>query len=244
MNESRPTPRARYLELIRAEPTLFLNPGGSVFRILSEPGQIDEAERTQRSRLTDRGRPADWATVGVVYEDQYVMVVRDAVEFPDRAQGTYIRILSKTREAMGAAVLPILGDQILLIRHFRHATRSFHWEIPRGFSEANETGEIAGARELREEIGVAPLTITALGYMHTNTGLLEEYVCLLAATIDDIGEFDKAEAVSDHQLVSMPDLARLLIENRITDSFTLCAILLAQQKGIPPLSTLSTLEHN
>lgn len=235
--------RTKYLRLLQAEPALGANPEGRIFRILTAKDDIAAVEDAQRIRLATESLPEDWATVGIVYEDQYVMVLRDAVEFPDGSRGSYIRILGKRRGAMGVAVLPILGDRILLIRHFRHATRNFHLEIPRGFAgDDTESNEGVGARELQEEIGVKPLTITSLGGMHTNTGLIGEYVCLLAATIAQIGRLEDAEAISQPQLVSMEELSDLLYHGQITDSFTLCAILLARQKGIEPLTKLMPIE--
>lgn len=235
--------RAKYLRLLQAHPALCANPAGRIFRILTDRDDLDAAEKAQGIKLATKLLPQEWANVGIVYEDQYVMILRDAVEFPDGSRGTYIRILGNRPGAMGVAVLPILGDKILLIRHFRHATRNFHLEIPRGFTgDDTETCETAGIRELREEIGVTPLTITSLGVMYTDTGLNGGYVCLLAATIAELGNLDLVESISQPQLLSMEELSDLLRGDQITDSFTLCAILLAHQKGIEPLTKLMSSE--
>ena len=45
---------------------------------------------------------------GIVYEDEYIRLVRDAVIFPDRSRGTYIRILPRRPES-AVAVLPVLN---------------------------------------------------------------------------------------------------------------------------------------
>ncbi|MGP3928192.1 hypothetical protein [Streptomyces sp. 8N616] len=68
----------------------------------------------------------------MVYEDAYVMLLRDPVRFPDGRTGTYIRSVSAMQEP-GCVVLPLLGGEVVLLEHFRHATRSWHWEVPRGF---------------------------------------------------------------------------------------------------------------
>lgn len=241
MPSQSPGSRIRYLHLLQSKPPLGVNPDGRIFRLLTDENEIEAVEKAQRKKLALKLMPEDWATIGIVYEDQYIMILRDAVEFPGGERGTYIRILGKHASAIGIAVLPILNDKILLIRHFRHATRSFHLEIPRGLLEDNiEPYNIAGIRELQEEIGATPTAVTPLGSMHVDTGLIGSSVVLVAATITEIGQVQTEEAISQPCLVSMEELSKLLCSGQITDSFTLCAILLANQKGIQPLTKLNS----
>ncbi|GAB2592951.1 hypothetical protein GCM10027168_27360 [Streptomyces capparidis] len=107
---------AAYELLRRERPELFRNDeesGG--IDILEPPGAADPSE-----------------PLGVVYSDAWIRVVRDPVRFPDGRVGAYVRLLNAT-EAPGVAVLPVLGDRVVLLENYRHATRSWRLEIPRGF---------------------------------------------------------------------------------------------------------------
>jgi 8-oxo-dGTP pyrophosphatase MutT (NUDIX family) len=51
-------------------------------------------------------------------------------------------------------VLPVLpSGQIILVLNFRHPTRSWKLELPRGGMQSGETQEEAALRELKEETG-------------------------------------------------------------------------------------------
>src|SRR5215475_759009 len=174
MDSAEQLARDRYLKIMAEEPALFNNSTGRSIRILTDPSEIAAAQAISKARLSEQALPPEWSSVGLVFEDKYVRVLRDAVEFPDGNRGTSSRILSKGGEVTGVAVLPILDDQMLLIRHFRHATRKWHYEIPRGFVDSDESAEQAAARELLEEIGAVAEDLSHLGGMYTDTGQLSD----------------------------------------------------------------------
>jgi 8-oxo-dGTP pyrophosphatase MutT (NUDIX family) len=66
-----------------------------------------------------------------------------------------------TQRQTSCGVIVTDGDRVLL----GHATRSPHWDIPKGVSEPGETLSVAAARELLEETGlaIAPDELTDLG---------------------------------------------------------------------------------
>ena len=94
----------RYLEIVSKEPELFLHTPNPAIRIITDPGELQAVEEAQRVQLTEQSLPASWATVGVVFEDQYIKVLRDAVEFPGGTRGTYIRVLPRHR---GGVIAPL-----------------------------------------------------------------------------------------------------------------------------------------
>ncbi|OYQ37168.1 hypothetical protein CHU95_02135 [Niveispirillum lacus] len=53
----------------------------------------------------------------------------------------------------GAAIVPVIGGHIGLLRNERHPVGGACWEIVKGFIDAGETPEEAARRELREETG-------------------------------------------------------------------------------------------
>ena len=226
--------RKRYLELVAKRPELFANTPATAIRILLDSGDILSVEEGKRRELAERALPASWADVGLVFEDQYIRVLRDAVEFPGGARGTYIRVLPLSSPVTGAAVLPVLDDKIVLVRHFRHATRAWHLEIPRGFCDGSEMPEETAARELLEEIGVSPVSLTRIGGMHTNTGLLDEYVAMFVGEINALGQVAQAEGIDSVRLLGRREVFDLIGQAGITDAFTLSALTLAVSHGLLP----------
>jgi 8-oxo-dGTP pyrophosphatase MutT (NUDIX family) len=83
------------------------------------------------------------------------------------------------RITLGARVVVIDGDRILLIRH----TYIPGWHFPGGGVEPGETAADAGSRELREEAGIeAEGPLTLFGFFHnqnrvTNRDHVALFVC-------------------------------------------------------------------
>ncbi|MGA2799597.1 MAG: NUDIX hydrolase [Thermoguttaceae bacterium] len=69
-------------------------------------------------------------------------------------------------------VIPLTDDgQVVLIRQFRHGTRSVTLEIPGGVVEARETPEAAAMRELSEETGYVAERVKSLGFVSPNPAI-------------------------------------------------------------------------
>ena len=63
----------------------------------------------------------------------------------------------------GAVVLiPLLGDDVLLVRQFRHPTGKEILELPAGTLEPGEDARETAVRELQEECGYKPQRITEI----------------------------------------------------------------------------------
>jgi ADP-ribose pyrophosphatase len=206
-----------YQELVAREPALFLNPPQAEFEVVTGPAEmLSEVATAEGERL---GHPVD---LGLLYEDEYVRLLKDVVRFSSGRLGTYIRVLPAGSSA-GVAVLPLLDGDVVLIRHFRHATRQRHWEIPRGFADNDESAADAARRELREELGVDTDALHAIGTVHPDTGILGGSTELFVAEIATIGELDGDEAITEAKRVSPGTMAELIRDGQVTDSFTIAA---------------------
>ncbi len=137
----------------------------------------------------------------------------------------------------GAAVLPVHDGCIVLLRHFRHSTRQWHWEIPRGFAESAESPERTARRELAEEIGAAARSIQFLGDVHADTGVAASKVGLFWAAVDRPDVSTRTEGIERIELISPDRLDRMLDQGEITDSFTLAAVLHAKRRALSPFSS-------
>lgn len=152
--------------------------------IVIDPAEISQIQKVQEKRLLQKGfsadKAAEFSRVGIINEDQYWIWLRDAVYFPQGVPGTYDRLLCKNKlkgKFVGVAVLPILpSGQIVLVLNYRHATRSWELELPRGKLELHETLEEAAFRELKEETGLVASSVFFLGEIAPDTGVLSSVI--------------------------------------------------------------------
>lgn len=219
-----------YFAFAKAHPALFVNPPGAGFTILLDEAEIRKAESQMAQWLEAKGLPTDWAQVGIVYRDQYRMVLRDAVRFPNGLLGTYVRIVRDG--APGVIILPIYQGKVLLIRHFRHATRTWHIEVPRGFGKMGLSSEENARRELEEEIGATIARLVSLGRVYPDTGALSEYNDFYYAEVESYGEIEADEAIVELLPTALSEFERMIRENEMTDGFTLTAYALAKAQGL------------
>src|SRR3989344_7127767 len=96
--------------------------------------------------------------VGVVEEDAYWLWLRDPLILPNGKTTAYNRFFAKKGlccDVPGIAVMAVSKEkEILLNIIFRHATREWEMELPKGGREKDETSEQAALRELEEETGI------------------------------------------------------------------------------------------
>lgn len=208
----------KYKELMWVEPELFRNSGeqGEIC-ILTDEEQILQVERALHLEI------------GIIYEDEYVRLVRDAVIFPDMSKGTHIRLLSRCPQG-AVAVLPVSGGKILLLRHFRHSLRKWMWEIPRGFGGYGLTVEENAEKELREETGISGVRLEYLGRICPDSGMNSDQVSVFFAEFSTdylLEKLDKKEAISEYRLISREELQEMVGAEDMLDGFTLSAVALA-----------------
>lgn len=143
----------------------------------------------------------------------------------------------------GAAVLPVVGDQILLLSQKRPAQKGeITQEIPRGYANPGEHSAACASRELQEETGltVRPEQLTHLGRVRPNSALISGSVQLYLATLPAGATFTQrdSEALALDWL-PVAQLGEWLASGRLEDSFTLAAMafyMAAHQTGSLPIS--------
>ena len=218
---------ARYFEVVRDLPERFVNPPGDIYEILLDRARIEHA-RSEALRNRQRGGlPASDTRVGVLAEDPYLFVMRDAVRFADGSYGLYNRLMVPS----GAAIFPVMDGRIVLLNRFRHGTRSWHLEAPRGSLSGEGTHEDEARRELFEEIGARATEMIELGDMHSTTGCLDEVHHLYMARVRGIGAPDKHEAIVEFCSLTVEETERRIAAGDITDGPTLALFLRARLRG-------------
>lgn len=212
----------RYRELMTERPEKFADAKeGATIRIITDEMQIDRAQEKLGKKI------------GVIYEDDYILLLRDAVVFPDGNQGTYVRILAK-EPGSAAVILPVINGEILLLAHYRHSLRETMWEIPRGFGEHGLSPEQNARKELEEETGIKEVGMQYLGEVCPDSGMqgttASVYMAQIRGTID-IRNLDEREAITGYRLVSLEEIGRLARQGELKDGFTLSALALAMLQG-------------
>lgn len=219
---------AAYFALMRELPHLFENRGPGSIEILSDPADIAAAQEAAAQARRARGLDTGDLRAGVLARDPYMIVLRDAVRFPDGSLGLYNRIV----EARSIAVLPLLDGRPVLLRIFRHGLRDWSLEFPRGGCEGGETSEQAARREVREEIGAQIDELVPLGRFTPGGSSLTIGADFFAARIGATGAPDRADGIAAIEVMSVADVEMLIRDSAIIDGFTLSIFLRARLLGI------------
>lgn len=224
-------PADRYRALIAERPNLVQNlPGG--IDVVTDPGEIARIESAMAERFAAQGLPREWARAGVFYEDPYLILLRDAVVFPDGKPGLYHRVVARNDEPTGVAILARYRGDVVLLRHFRHPGRAWHLEIPRGAVGAGEDPAQMARVEIAEEIGGTIRSLQQLGLVHGASALMRHSVVLVYAELETIGAPAIGEGIAEIVLVAPAEFERLIGEGSVTDAFTIAAAYHAKLRGL------------
>lgn len=221
-----------YDDLRRAHPALFANPADCPIRLATAAEERAAIERAVADRLTAAGAPPEWARTGIVHQDQYMVVLRDAVVFADGTPGTYLRLFERPPEVRGAAILPRHADRLILLRHFRHATRTIHLEVPRGFGESGLSSAETARKELGEEIAGTCDHLTGLGSLLWNSGLSGGVTDLFFAELQAYDDGARSEGIVGIVALTVPEVEAMIASDHINDSFTLACFTRARLAGL------------
>lgn len=118
------------------------------------------------------------------------------------------------------------GDEIILVRQYRDAVGEDLLELPAGGIEPGETPEAAVKRELAEEIGYQPKTVTRLGGFYSAPGFCTEFLHLFLAA-DLIPRQLHAEDTDEISVVRVKraDVPGLIRRGEIKDAKSIAGLL-------------------
>lgn len=181
------------------------------------------------------GKPLDLPT-GIVFEDDYILVVRDAVRFPSGREGTYLRIFERPdlTGSSGSVCIPIRDGSIFLVKVYRHATRSWELEFPRGSRSTGEDPRVTAKREVEEEIGLKVIRATRLGEICANSGLLAGIADVFLVQLGPgapVPDSEGNEAIREVVVMPVSELKRIIFHGGVRDGYTLAALMLADSGG-------------
>jgi ADP-ribose pyrophosphatase len=222
-----------YLELRQARPDLFENPEDAAYEIVTEPELQARVVEQSLAWNIAMGVPEQYADLGIVYEDPYITLIKDAVRFRSGRLGPYIRwVPTMSAVTAGAAVLPVHDGRVILVRHFRHASRGWHWEIPRGFGDPGEDPADTARREVAEELGAEVLKLVPLGPIRLDSGVTRDLPMIYWAEITLPVSPESEEGIDEIKLVTVGDFERMIGAGELNDAFTLASVAYARARGL------------
>lgn len=131
------------------------------------------------------------------------------------------------------AVVPVVEDNVVLVRQYRAAVGDHILEIPAGKLDApGEDLEAAARRELQEETGFSARTLLKLTDLLTSVGFCDEKITIFLA--QDVRAGDRSPiGPEEHnaEVLQMPleQAVELVTSGRITDAKTIVGLLLASR---------------
>ena len=138
------------------------------------------------------------------------------------------------RHPGAVAIVPIEGDQVILVRQWRAAVGRTLLEVPAGKRDvAGEEPAATAARELEEEIGRRPGRLTKLGEFYNSPGFCDEHTYVYCAT--DMTRLAERRAVSAEEramsleTVDLADVPDLIAGGELVDAKSIIGLLLAGQ---------------
>jgi len=174
--------------------------------------------RILSSRLVYRG-PVFWVTSERVLEPSGVRVLREVV-----------------RHTGSVVVLATMEDRretlVLLERQYRHAAKSYLWELPAGRIDEGERALAAAKRELLEETGYTARHWKKILKFYASPGFVAEPMTVFWARGLKAGPAQpEADEVIEQHLVPLSKALRMVLRGTIRDAKTISSVLwLALQK--------------
>ncbi|MFQ5944314.1 MAG: NUDIX hydrolase [Anaerolineales bacterium] len=125
--------------------------------------------------------------------------------------------------------IPIDQDgTIWFVRQYRHATGDYLLELPAGTLEPGEDPALTAARESREEIGMAPSHMKAIGGFYLAPGYSNEYMHVFIATgLEPDARMPDPDEIIEIEKLSVPEVVGQLHSGGFQDAKTLAALQLA-----------------
>lgn len=160
-----------------------------------------------------------------LYSGNLLTVVKNTVRLPTGRLA--VREVVKHRGVV--AIIPILGERLVMVRQFRQACGKTLLELPAGTLRLGETPRECAYRELVEETGYVPRRLKRLLHCYVAPGSSTELVHIFVAT--DLSK--TVQAVEDDEVIQVIEVdlstaLQMIERNEIEDAKSIAGILYFQ----------------
>ena len=218
-----------YIKIVNQYPHIAANFEGELEVITDKDILLKEQENLYL-KAKEKHQPLHWYNIGVVSEDVWTIVLRDLVKFPNGTYGGYVRMLNKKsqleKSGKDVVILVSVDNKLLIMKHFRHDDRQYHWECPRGFGESNLSAKENAEKEIQEETGLHIDSIIQLNNPEESIAYFYANCSGSFNCTDDLEAIDKVKYITDSDFCSM------IADGGINDQYTIKAYILAKIKRL------------
>lgn len=159
----------------------------------------------------------------------WVEIVERAVEFTPGVKPDIYHAINQTDYVAIVARTP--DGTIPIVRQYRPALETFTWELPAGMLEQDEQPMDCCRRELQEETGFPAQKVHALGSYASCTARLSNQIHTFFVETGPRSEHPAVEAGIELKLVSMDELAKLILAKEFVLQMHIGALMLAGMHG-------------
>ena len=157
----------------------------------------------------------------MIFKGKIISLQVDQVTLPNG--GTASREIVKHPGAV--AVIPLLGDKMIVVEQYRKPLEKSQVEIPAGKLDSGEEPMKAALRELEEETGFRTDNIRLVSSFYTSPGFADEIIHLYIAEdlVKGAANPDEDEFL-DCEAITLEQAQQYMREGRIGDAKTIMAI--------------------
>jgi len=158
-----------------------------------------------------------------LFEGKIVKLRVDQIELPNGEPA----VREVVEHPGGVCVLALEeGNMVPLVRQFRYPLGRTVLELPAGKLERGEDPLPAAVRELGEEVGLEPGTMTELGCVYLSPGFCDEKLRLyLAQDVKAVPVHPDEDEFLNIERMPFDDLVQMAVSGQIEDAKTMAAIL-------------------
>ncbi len=184
--------------------------------------------------MTKTTEDNNWETIKTdpVYENPWIKVEHREVITPAGTPGIY-GVVGFKNKAIGIVPVDDAGNTYL-VGQYRYTLDEYSWEIPEGGGPLTEDPLDAAKRELQEETGLYAEHWEKIGRIHTSNSVTDEEGFIYLAQGLRQGESAPEETEELRvRKVPLSEAVDLVMRSEITDSISMCGILMvARMLGV------------